>query len=108
MHYCLQNTFSYILPQPSQAIDKVGVDSCLVAERLDALVKAPADRPGSWGSGPGHSPTCAMPLNTSSLDGTGSAGLNLQAALHLVMQAMEQNVHSLPGGLIAPGVLQNP
>lgn len=46
MRYCLLNAFSYILPQPSQAIDKVGVDSCLVAERLGALAKAPADKPG--------------------------------------------------------------
>lgn len=61
----------------------------------------------SWGSGPAHSPTCVVPPNTSSLDGTGSAGLNLQGALHPVMQAMDQNVYSLPGGLVAPRVLQN-
>lgn len=34
-------------------------------------------------------------------------GLNLQGALHPVMQAMDQNVYSLLGGLVAPRVLQN-
>lgn len=46
MCYCLLNAFSYILPQPSQDTDKVGVDSCLVTERLGTLAKAPADKPG--------------------------------------------------------------
>lgn len=57
MCYGSQNTFSYILLQPSQAIDKVGIiDSCLAAERWGGLVRTPADKQGSSGS-PTWAPT---------------------------------------------------